>query len=195
MKLAGTDKVWIFLGTGGDSRVRLQVPDRFKWVGLEDQDDPAQIYPGQFIIFSSGASAGQPFFLDLNQGERVTVSPVTAMDTSYNGVVYLSASRSEYVSADCAMRYFSTLYAATATSGLGAFDMDPTTAGVQSQEDLGEGKVMGLFHRDEHLYVSRSGGIDTEGETEIRGEDEFKPPAAGAGTISVVVTSFRLSPF
>jgi hypothetical protein len=81
------------------------------------------------------------------------------------------------------------------TTGLGSFDLDPSTAGVQDSTDLGEGKVTGLFHRDEHLYVSKSGGVSTDSETDVLGSDEFPTPAVAAGSIQVLVDGFRMSPF
>jgi hypothetical protein len=54
--------------------------------------------------------------------------------------------------------------------------------------------VTGLYHRDSHLYVSRSGGIGVDAATEVLGEDTFPSQFFTSG-IQVLVDSFRLSPF
>jgi hypothetical protein len=58
--------------------------------------------------------------------------------------------------------FYSSLYGVHVSSGLGAFDLDPTRAGDQEGMDLGAGKASGLFFRDNQLYVSRSGAIGVE---------------------------------
>ncbi len=55
--------------------------------------------------------------------------------------------------------------------------------------------MTGLFHRDEHLYVSKSGGIGMAGETMVLGSDTFPTPPVGTGQLHLLVESFRPSPF
>jgi hypothetical protein len=197
LKLVGDSTIYLFVGTGGDNRVDLTDPDSFKMVGIVDtdssstipDDDPA--FPGELLTLEDG----DKFFFHLPEGERVTVPPVLARNTSTNGVVFFATVREEYDAASCSTTFNSTLFAATVTKGLGSFDLDPSTAGVQDQTDLGEGKVTSLFHRDEHLYVSKSGGVNTDAETQVLGSDEFPAPGITAGTIQILVDGFRMSPF
>ena len=198
MKLAGSDQIYLFVGTGGDSRVELTDPDRFKIVGMEDTDsagtilttDPA--FPGNLLTLEDGTSK---FFLDLPEGDQMTVPPVLARNTATNGVVFFATNRREFDATSCSTTYFGTLFAAGVTTGLGSFDLDPNTGGVQDQVDLGQGKVTGLFHRDEHLYVSKSGDIGTASGTDVRGSDSFPAPPVAAGTVQILVDGFRYSPF
>ena len=125
----------------------------------------------------------------------MTVPPVLARNTSTNGVVFFATNRREFDATSCSTTYFGTLFAAGVTTGLGSFDLDPNTGGVQDQVDLGQGKVTGLFHRDEHLYVSKSGDIGTASGTDVRGSDEFPAPPVAAGTVQILVDGFRYSPF
>ena len=197
LKLATTNRILIFLGTGGDSRVKQEEPGRFKMVGMEDADsvstiaasDPA--FAGNLIL----TDAGDLFFFDLPEGHRVLVPPVTARNTSTNGVVFFASSSKELVLVTCTVEFFSTLTAAAVTGGLGVFDLDPTLGGVQGTVDLGQGKTTGLFHRDEHLYVSKSGGLGVAGETMVLGGDTFPTPSAATGNLQLLVETFRLSPF
>jgi len=197
LKLATTNRILIFLGTGGDSRVEQQEPDRFKMVGMEDADslspiaanDPA--FAGNLIL----TDAGDLFFFDLPEGHRALVAPVTARNTSTNGVVFFASSSKELVLVSCTVEFTSTLTAAAVTGGLGVFDLDPTLGGVQGTVDLGQGKTTGLFHRDEHLYVSKSGGLGVAGETMVLGGDTFPSPPTAAGNLQLLVETFRLSPF
>jgi len=166
-------------------------------VGMEDADsvspiaasDPA--FAGNLIL----TDAGDLFFFDLPEGHRTLVAPVTARNTSTNGVVFFASSTQELVLASCTVEFTSTLTAAAVTGGLGAFDLDPTLGGVQGTVDLGLGKTVGLFHRDEHLYVSKSGGLGVAGETMVLGSDTFPTPAAATGNLQILVETFRLSPF
>ena len=67
-------------------------------------------------------------------------------------------------------------------------DLDPTLSGVQGQVDLEAGKVTSLFHRDEHLYVSKSGGLDTNSGTEVLGSAEFPARTVGSGSLQMLWT-------
>jgi hypothetical protein len=198
LKLVGSDDIFLFVGTGGDTRVTPADGEPFKFVGIKDLDNANTIlasdaaFKGDLMITDPG---GDPFFFDLAAGERVFVAPVAARNTSTNGAVFLASSRYEFNAGLCSFTFASTLQAAGVTTGLGSFDLDPSTAGVQDSMDLGEGKVTGLYHRDEHLYVSKSGGVSTESETDVLGSDEFPQPIVSAGTIQVLVDGFRMSPF
>jgi hypothetical protein len=191
LKLAGSDQILIFFGTGGDSRVRLVEPERFKLVGLVDLDSAGPGNLGELISTASG----DKFFYSLPPEERVSVAPVTARNAATNGVVFFASSRVKDDPATCSRQFFSTLFAAGATTGLGTFDLDPSSGGTDSQADLGSGKVTGLFHRDGHLYVSKSGGIGVASETQIRGNDDFPVPSGSGAALQVHVENFRMSPF
>ena len=193
LRLEGTQQILIYLGTGGDARVVLQEPDRFKIVGILDVDDTSAAFEGQLLQ----TDAGEPFFFDLPEGERVTASPVAARspDLLEAGIIFFASSRVELIAATCTSVFFSSLTAVGATSGLGAFDLS-SDGSMQSTMDLGEGKVMGLFHRDEHLYVSKSGGLGGGGlGTMVLGSDSFPTPPASTALLLLLVETFRFSPF
>ncbi|MEE9264691.1 MAG: hypothetical protein V3V11_09565, partial [Vicinamibacteria bacterium] len=197
LKLSGSDRILVFVGTGDDSRVDLVDPERFKIVGIEDTDSMGTIAftdPG-FKGALAALDGGGTFFFDLPAGDRMGVSPVVARNTATNGVVFFASFRTDLDPVLCQTNFFSTLFAAGVSTGLGSFDLDPDTGGIQDTADLGEGKVTGLFHRDGHLYVSKSGGLKGASETQVRGSDEFPQPMVSAGTIQVLVDAFRLSPF
>jgi hypothetical protein len=184
------DRVYVMVGTGGDYRV-LSQGRRFKFAALIDDDPDGFNTPGQPVQIPSGGD----FIIDLPQDERIYVAPVTANLASGGGVVYFASSRVVLDNVACAGKFFSTLFAFEATTGLAAFDLDPATGGENTQVDLGEGKVTGLYHRDSHLYVSKSGSLSLAGETEVRGSDEFPPPPVQAGTIQIEAKNFRFSVF
>jgi hypothetical protein len=198
LKLAGSDTIYVFVGSGGDTRVTLTDPDRFKIVGVVDTDSASTIstsdpaFQGDLMTLEDGTSK---FFLDLPDGERMTVPPVLARNTATNGVVFFATVRTEFNAVECQQEFSSTLFAAGVTTGLGSFDLDPNTAGIQDEVDMGTGKVTGLFHRDEHLYVSKSGQIGAASGTDVLGSDTFPTPAVAAGTVQILVDGFRLSPF
>ena len=197
MMLAGSDRILLFVGTGDDGRVDLVEPERFKIVGIEDTDSAGTIaandpgFKGNLVALDGGGE----FFFDLPAGERMNVSPAVARNKATNGVVFFASFRTDLDPVLCQTTFFSTLFAAGVSTGLGSFDLDPSTAAIEDSVDLGEGKITGLFHRDEHLYVSKSGGLNGASETEVRGRDEFPTPLVTAGTIQVLVDAFRLSPF
>ena len=176
--------IYVFVGTGGDQRVPSGT--QFKFAGFIDGDAAGANSPGQPIQV-----AGGDFVIDLPAGERVFVAPVIGGQS-----VFFASTRQNFDINDCQNKFFSTLYEMGATTGLGTFDMDTTTAGDQSSLNLGEGKVTGLFFRDDHLYVSMSGGLNTQGETLVIGSGEI-PPDQGdlPGTIQILVRGFRLSSF
>ncbi len=197
MKLSGSDRILVFVGTGDDSRVDLVDPERFKIAGIEDTDSPGTILASDAAFKGTLAplDGGGEFWFDLPAEERMSVSPVVARNTPTNGVVFFATHRADLDPVLCETNFFSTLFAAGVSTGLGSFDLDPSTAGVQDSADLGEGKITGLFHRDGHLYVSKSGGLNGASETQVRGSDEFPQPMVTAGTIQVLVDAFRMSPF
>jgi hypothetical protein len=184
------NQLFVFVGTGGDQRVSNPQGGRFKMAGLVDSAPDGAVNPGAFIQIAAGGD----FFLDLPPDERVFVSPATAPTDNGTGAVFIASSRADFVLATCRVRFFSTLFGFQATTGLGAFDIDPQSGEGTAQEDLGETKVTGLYHRDSHLYVSRSGGIGVDAATEVLGEDTFPSQFFTSG-IQVLVDSFRLSPF
>ena len=71
----------------------------------------------------------------------------------------------------------------------------------QNQVDLGEGKVTGLFVREQEIAIGKSGGIQVDPETLVFGPGDqprdIDNPAAfgGAGSVTWLVRGFRLSPF
>lgn len=186
IKLSNSPDVLVFVGTGGDRRVDLAGLDRFKMVGIVDNGTSE----GQLYLSADG-----PLFFDLQEVFRVTVAPVAARNDPTNGVVFFASSRLDIDLDVCAGGFDSTLTAIGATGGLGTFDMDPSLAGVQGQVDLGAGKVQGLYHRDEHLYVSLSGGIGFPSETQVLGGDTFPTPPVGGSNLQLLVETFRMSPF
>ncbi|MGH9463658.1 MAG: pilus assembly protein [Vicinamibacteria bacterium] len=198
LKLVGDPTILLFVGTGGDSRVQLTDPESFKMVGIVDTDSSSTIpatdpgFPGTLLTLENGIDK---FFINLPEGERVVVPPVLARNTSTNGVVFFTTVRPEFNPANCSTTFTSTLFAAGVNSGLGTFDLDPTLSGIQGQVDLGAGKVTSLFHRDEHLYVSKSGGLETNSGTEVLGSEEFPAPIVGSGSLQMFVDGFRMSPF
>ncbi|HEX9725419.1 MAG TPA: PilC/PilY family type IV pilus protein [Vicinamibacteria bacterium] len=197
LKLSTTNEILIFVGTGGDSRVEREEPDRFKIVGIEDTDsvstiaadDPA--FTGDLIV----TSTGELFFFDLEEAHRVEAAPVAARNTSTNGVIFFASTAPSFDLTSCTQTFSSLLTAVGVSGGLGSFDLDPALAGVQGTVDLGAGRTTGLFHRDEHLYVSKSGGLGFSNETMVLGSDTFPTPPAVSGNLQLLVETFRLSPF
>ena len=199
LKLATTNQILLFLGTGGDRRVALDGPNRFKIVALEDTDnvgtvavaDPA--FTGNLLLTDDG----DPFFFDLEEGHRVHVAPVAARGpdaTNTNGVVFFASTVRNFDLIICIQDFSSSLTAAGVTGGLGSFDLS-SAAGIQGTVDLGAGRTTGLFHRDEHLYVSSSGGLGLAGATTVLGSDTFPKPPGFDPNLLVLVESFRFSPF
>jgi len=181
------DQVFVFVGTGGDQRVNAQ----FVMAGIVDPGPDGAVSTGVPIQLATGGD----FIVDEPPEERVFVTPATAPTDNGKGGVFFATSRRIFTTNTCTVSFTSTLFGFQATTGLGAFDADPDTGeGGQSQIDLGEGKVTGLYHRDEHLYVSKSGGIGVDAATQVIGEDTFPSQFLTSG-IQVLVDSFRLSPF
>jgi hypothetical protein len=197
LKLSTTNRIFLFVGTGGDSRVEQQEPGRFKMVGMEDADSVSTIAASDpaFVGSLIPTDTGDLFFFDLDEGHRVLVPPVAARNTSTNGVVFFASTSAELELVACRLEFASTLTAAGVTGGLGAFDLDPTLAGSQGVVDLGAGKTTGLFHRDAHLYVGKSGGIGIASETMVLGSATFPSPPPMTGGLHLLVETFRLSPF
>ena len=198
LKLATTNQILLFLGTGGDRRVALDEPNRFKFVGIEDTDNVGTVavadaaFTGNLLLTDDG----DPFFFDLEEGHRVHVAPVAARGTGLNtnGVVFFVSTVRNFDLIICIQDFSSSLTAAGVTGGLGSFDLS-SAAGIQGTVDLGAGRTTGLFHRDEHLYVSSSGGLGLAGATTVLGSDTFPRPPGFDPTLLVLVESFRFSPF
>jgi type IV pilus assembly protein PilY1 len=186
------DRVFVFIGTGGDDRVNNGAGSFFKLVGLLDDDPDGIVQPAQFIQDVNGQNF---FFNQSTSADRVTVPPVTAHTVDGKGQVFFASTRAQFALATCTLQFFSTLYAFEGTTGLGSYDLDASAGGTQSSVDLGEGKVTGLYHRGEHLYVSQSGGFGVNAETEVRGKDTFDDSTAATTAVTVVVNSYRVSPF
>jgi Tfp pilus tip-associated adhesin PilY1 len=192
VKMGGGQQVLVFVGTGGDQRVSSAAAGRFKIAGLADNDPEGANNPGVLVQDANG----NPFLVDLPQGERTFVAPVTALTADGKGAVFFASTASSFNTQSCTSQFSSTLFAFEASTGLAAFDVDPSAAGTQSSASLGQGKVTGLFHRDEHLYISRSGAIGVTAETEVRGSASFpKPDTAATATVRVMSEGFRWSPF
>jgi hypothetical protein len=168
--------VLVFAGTGGDYRV----DSTFQIAALQQlggADDAVLLWT-----------------YDLPDGERVISNPVVGGQT-----IFFAGTSTAFDMAACRLRFYSTLYGVHVSTGLGTFDMDPTTGGDQDTMGLGEGKTTGMFFRDGQLYVSRSGAIGVEGDTLILGDpgprnmNEMVP--GFSGTVQVLVRGFRMSPF
>ena len=138
------------------------------------------------------------FVVDLPQDERIFVAPVTAPTPDGNGAVFFAASAPGIDSQTCANIFTSTLFGFGATTGTADFDMDESQSGTQSSTHVGNVKVTGLFHREGHLYVSKSGGLGVTGSTEVRGSDEFPRITGGSAmgnAVSFSLSGYRFSPF
>ena len=112
--------------------------------------------------------------------------------------VFFAATRESFDADTCTRRFFSRLYGLDVESGtVGLFDLETQTAELDNPLELGEGRVTGLYMRDDHLYVGKSGGVDLHGETQVLGSEEWEPKEVpeGTGTIQVLVRGFRISPF
>ncbi len=189
----GASQVQLFVGTGGDTRVSLASGEYFKLVGLIDADIEGQNTPGTLMTTTSGT-----FEVDLPQDERIFVAPVTAPTPNGNGAVFFASTAPGIDPVTCANIFTSTLFGFGATTGTADFDMDDSQAGTQSSTHVANTKVTGLFHREGHLYISKSGGLNATGSTEVRGSDEF-PQISGGGTLGNALTfslsGYRFSPF
>ena len=197
LKLANSTEIKLFLGTGGDRRVALTEPDRFKMVGIQDFDNLGTVpvadaaFTGSLLLTEGTL---EPFFFDLEEGHRVFVPPVAARSDINNGIVFFASTARDFEPILCIQEFSSSLSALGVSTGLGAFDLS-SAVGVQGTVDLGEGRITGLFHRDEHLYVSKSGGLDVAGQTSVLGSDSFPTPPSFSPNLQVFVETFRYSPF
>ncbi len=186
-------QIQLFVGTGGDKRASLPPGEFFKLVGLIDADMEGQNTPGSLMSTPSGT-----FVVDLPENERIFVSPVTAPTPDGNGAVFFASSAPGIDLVTCTNIFTSTLFGFSATTGAADFDMDESQAGTQSSTHVGNVKVTGLFHREGHLYVSKSGGLGVTGSTEVRGSDEFPRITGGSAmgnAVSFSLSGYRFSPF
>jgi Tfp pilus tip-associated adhesin PilY1 len=183
-KLQGQQTVLVYVGTGGDARVSTATT-QFQVLGIVDNDAEGANNPGNTNL--------PGWVFPLPEGERVIADPIVGGNR-----VFFATTWTEINLDECFIQFFSRLYSIEADTGsLGLFDLDVDTGAVDNPLELGEGKVTGLFFRDEHLYVSKSGGLETQGETMVLGRGEFEPPEGGIppGTVQVLVRGFRISPF
>ena len=190
---SGATQIQLFVGTGGDKRASLPAGQFFKLVGLIDADMEGQNTPGTVMTTPTGT-----FVVDLPDNERIFVSPVTAPTPDGNGAVFFASSAPGIDLVTCTNIFTSTLFGFSATTGAADFDMDNSQAGTQSSTHVGNVKVTGLFHREGHLYVSKSGGLGVTGSTEIRGSDEFPRITGGSAmgnAVSFSLSGYRFSPF
>lgn len=175
-KVRGEQLVYILLGTGGDQRVDAP----FQFVAITDSDLEGANDPGTLS-----------WRFGLDPGERVSATPVVGGQTAF-----FAASRSVFDTMECTRRYYSRLFALEVIGGAADFDLSDDD-GTNNPLDLGEGKVTGLFFREDHLYMSRSGGIDVAGGTSVLGRKEWEPDLAQGDPDSfrIQMRGFRLSPF
>ena len=189
----GAMQIQLFVGTGGDKRASLPPGQFFKLVGLLDADMEGQNSPGSLMSTPTGT-----FVVDLPDNERIFVSPVTAPTPDGNGAVFFASSAPGVDLVTCTNIFTSTLFGFGATTGAADFDMDESQSGSQSSTHVGNVKVTGLFHREGHLYVSKSGGLGVTGSTEVRGSDEFPKITGGSSmgnAVSFSLSGYRFSPF
>ncbi len=199
MNQKNANRILVFVGTGGDSRVTLPADEFFVFAGFIDSDIDGSNTQGTPI---TDPASGDDFILDLPEGEQVFVAPVVASSVDGgDGTVFFATTKPQ-INADCEFEFTSTLFAFDATTGLGAFDLEPATDGTQSSTDLGTQKVTGLYFRDEHLYVSQSGGIDAQAQTTVLGNNDFSSSdksgglgGGGGAIIRILTWNYRLSPF
>ena len=157
------------------------------------RDMEGQNTPGTVMTTPTGT-----FVVDLPDNERIFVSPVTAPTPDGNGAVFFASSAPGIDLVTCTNIFTSTLFGFSATTGAADFDMDNSQAGTQSSTHVGNVKVTGLFHREGHLYVSKSGGLGVTGSTEVRGSDEFPGITGGSAmgnAVSFLLSGYRFSPF
>jgi hypothetical protein len=185
-------KVYVMAGTGGDTRVST-TNNLFKFATFIDSD-------------AEGANTSQyplgsaPFWSKvLNPDERVYIAPVTIGTVENSGMplVFFAASAPGFAVATCTGYFNSSLYALGLLSGQAEVDLDG--GGPDESVAIANSKITGLYARDGHLYVSKSGGLGSgSGSTTVYGDGDFSDDVSGGGgglTIQVLVDGFRISPF
>jgi hypothetical protein len=184
-------QVYVMAGTGGDLRAP-STNNLFKFATFVDAD-------------AEGANTTQyplgstPFWSKaLNPEERTYVAPVTigTVENSAMPLVFFAASQPGFDTATCTGFFNSSLYALGLLSGQAEVDLDG--GGPDESVAVTNSKITGLYARDGHLYVARSGGLGTSGGLTVYGDGDFSDDVTSGGsgnTIQVLVDGFRISPF
>lgn len=188
----------VFAGTGGDRRIVKTGDARYYMLGLYDNTaNGATPSSGVPIPVQSGGylQNGGSFVMPLAFGERAYVGPASA-PSALGGSVFFAASTPGDPTLNCRLSFASRLYGFLAASGLGAFDADLQGRNGKTPLDAGSGKISGLYSRDEHLFVGRSGGFGVDGSTRILGDAKL-PQDVGStpGGISLMVERYGNSVF
>jgi len=186
-------RVYVMAGTGGDNRAST-VNNLFKFATFRDVDLDGANTP-QYPLGSA------PFWSKvLKPLERVYISPVTIGTVENTGMplVFFAASEPGFSVATCTGYFNSTLYALGLISGQAEVDLD--SGGPDESLAIPNSKITGLYARDGHLYVSKSGGLGTgSGGLTVYGDGDFSDDAGNGGggmiTIQVLVDGFRVSSF
>lgn len=185
-------RVYVMAGTGGDIRAS-STNNPFKFATYIDADlDGANT--SQYPVGST------PFWSQvLNPGERVYIAPVTmgTVDNTAIPLVFFAASSPGFDTATCTGYFNSSLYALGLLSGQAEVDLDG--GGADTSVAISNSKVTGLYARNGHLYVSKSGGLGSgAGSLDVYGSGDFSDDVVSGGsglTIQVLVDGFRIPPF
>jgi len=185
-------RVYVMAGTGGDLRAS-STNNLFKFATLIDVD-PDGANTSQYPLGSS------PFWSKvLNPQERTYIAPVTigTVENSAMPLVFFAASAPGFNNATCTGFFNSSLYALGLLSGQAEVDLDG--GGPDESVAIANSKITGLYARDGHLYVSKSGGLGSgAGSLTVYGDGDFSDDVSSGGsglTIQVLVDGFRISPF
>jgi len=112
-------------------------------------------------------------------------------------LVFFAASAPGFDNATCTGFFNSSLYALGLLSGQAEVDLDG--GGPDESVAIANSKITGLYARDGHLYVSKSGGLGSgAGSLTVYGDGDFSDDVSSGGgglTIQVLVDGFRISPF
>jgi hypothetical protein len=185
-------RVYVMAGTGGDLRAS-STNNLFKFATFIDVD-PDGANSSQYPLGSS------PFWSKaLNPQERTYIAPVTigTVENSAMPLVFFAASAPGFDNATCTGFFDSSLYALGLLSGQAEVDLDG--GGPDESVAITGEKITGLYARDGHLYVSKSGGLGSgAGSLTVYGDGDFSDDVSSGGsglTIQVLVDGFRISPF
>jgi len=185
-------RVYVMAGTGGDIRVST-TNNLFKFATFVDAD----LDGSNTTQYPLGST---PYWSKvLNSGERVYIAPVTigTVDNTAIPLVFFAASAPGFSTATCTGFFNSSLYALGLLSGQAEVDLDG--GGNDESVSVSDSKITGLYARDGHLYVSKSGGLGSgAGSLDVYGSGDFSDDVQSGGsglTIQVLVDGFRISPF
>jgi hypothetical protein len=184
-------RVYVMAGTGGDLRAP-SAGNLFQFVTLIDADAEGA-NTTQYPLGSS------PFWSKaLLPGERSYIAPVTigTVENAAMPLVFFAASEPGFDTTTCTGFFNSTLYALGLFSGQAEVDLDG--GGPDEGVAISNSKITGLYARDGHLYVSKSGGLGGAGSLSVYGDGDFSDDVSTGGsgvTIQVLVDGFRVSPF